>query len=60
MKLSTKRGLGGIGLLFTILGGWFFIAGFEIPWTASHITALVFLIFGLVLAIYGYGRTDGG
>lgn len=56
MKLATNRALGGIGLLFTILGGWFFLAGFEQPWTTSHVAALFFLIFGLALAIYGYGR----
>jgi len=60
MKLSTNRGLGGIGLLFAILGGWFFLAGFEDPWTTSHIATLAFLVFGLVLAIYGYGSAKGG
>ena len=59
MQFATNRGSGGIGLLFTIPGGWFFLAGFEDPWTASHITALAFLIFGLALAIYGYRRTNG-
>ena len=59
MKLSTNRGLGGIGLLFTILGGWFFLAGFEDPWTTSHIATLGFLILGLALGIYGYGTAKG-
>lgn len=52
----TNRRLGSIGLLFTILGAWFFVAGFEQPWTIGHIGTLVFLIFGFALCIYGYGR----
>jgi len=53
MKLSSSRAIGNIGLLFTIVGGWFFVAGFEQPWSAGHIGTLVFLIFGLVLCIVG-------
>ena len=53
MKLSSSRAIGNIGLLFIIVGGWFFVAGFEQPWSAGHIGTLVFLIFGLVLCIVG-------
>jgi hypothetical protein len=56
MQLSTNRAVGSIGLLFTILGAWFFGAGFEQPWSVGHIGTLVFLIFGLALCAYGYGK----
>lgn len=56
MQGYTNRRLGSIGLLFTILGLWFFMAGFEQPWSISHIGTLVFLIFGFSLCVYGYGR----
>jgi hypothetical protein len=35
--MRGKRELVGGGLLLLILGGWFFVAGFEQPWTTSHI-----------------------
>jgi len=56
MQRYTNRALGSIGLLFAILGGWFFVAGFERPWSFGHIGTLVFAIFGLALTFYGYGK----
>jgi hypothetical protein len=56
MQRCTNRASGSIGLLFSILGGWFFLAGFERPWSIGHIGTLIFLIFGLALALYGYGK----
>ncbi len=59
MKLSSSRAIGNTGLLFTIVGGWCFVAGFEQPWSAEHIGTLVFLIFGLVLCILGAAFSGG-
>ena len=56
MQRYTNRALGSIGLLFAILGGWFFVAGFERPWSFGHIGTLVFAICGLALTFYGYGK----
>ena len=56
MKIASKRAIGSIGLLFTIVGTWLFVAGFEQPWTSGHIGTLVFLVFGLVLCVLGYSN----
>jgi len=56
MQRYTNRAWGSLGLLFAILGGWFFLAGFEQAWSIGHIGALAFLIFGLALALYGCGK----
>jgi hypothetical protein len=56
VKLDTNRRSGGLCLLFAILSAWFFLAGFEQPWTISHITMLVVLVTTLPLSVYFYGR----
>ncbi|HWB07825.1 MAG TPA: hypothetical protein VG826_01180 [Pirellulales bacterium] len=52
MQRPGKRELGSLGLLAVILGGWFFAAGFEQPWTIGHISTLVLLAIGLVICGY--------
>ena len=52
MQRASKRELVSLGVLFVILGGWFFVAGFEQPWTVSHIGALVMLVLGVVVCCY--------
>jgi hypothetical protein len=49
MPRNSKREIGGLGLLFVILGGWFFAAGFENPWTIGHFCTLAMLIAGVLL-----------
>ena len=52
MHRPGKRELGSLGLLFVIVGGWFFAAGFEQPWTVGHICTLVMLMSGIILCGY--------
>lgn len=52
MQRTSKRDLGGMGLLFVIVGGWFFLAGFEQPWTIGHIATLVLLVLGVAICAY--------
>jgi hypothetical protein len=52
MQRLRKRELGGMGLLFVIVGGWLFAAGFEQPWTIGHIATLVMLIVGVAICLY--------
>jgi len=56
MQIDSNRAAGGIGLLFTIIGGWLFIAGFEQPWSGAHFGTLGLLVVGLVCCSIGYGK----
>jgi hypothetical protein len=56
MQRNPKWETGSLGLLFVILGGWFFAAGFENPWTIGHICTLAILVLGIAICGFALVR----
>lgn len=56
MERSSKREIGAIGALFVLVGGWFFGAGFERPWTIGHMSTLLMLLAGIAICVYALLR----
>ena len=52
MQRPGKRELSGLGLVCVLFGGWFFVAGFEQPWTFGHICTLAVFASGIMICAY--------